>query len=70
MESGVLGRFSRFIYEDNLLAAYDLRSRRYFRLFIVLRAVHWQAVYSYNQDLSVAVHMVFDTLDHEMRGYS
>lgn len=70
MESGVLGRFSRFIYEDNLLAAYDLRSRRYFRLFIVLRAVHRQAVYSYNQDLSVAVHMVFDTLDHEMRGYS
>lgn len=70
VESGVLGRFSRFIYEDNLLAAYDLRSRRYFRLFIVLRAVLRQAVYSYNQDLSVAVHMVFDTLDHEMRGYS
>lgn len=40
------------------------------RLFIVLRAVHWQAVYCYNQDLSVAVHRVLDTLDHEMRGYS
>lgn len=61
----MLGFPGFLIYIDNYIAAYDLCSRRYFKIFIVVTCSALASCISLKPRSSVAAHM-----DHEMRGFS